>query len=223
MSRMLSAVFINPDAAERAIGALEDHGVPRNRISVAVGSARSADAPANAAQALPTTDEFVEVQTEDPPTPTDMNAVTSARLGGTEARTSIVEAEGSFGLTTTTPADAAKGAVEGSVVGLGLGLLAGAAALLVPGVGPVLAAGPLWTALGGTLGATAAGAVAGSVTGYLRDRGVPEDVAAHYEQALGRGSVVISVDVADSQTPDDQTSDIETLLHKYGGTSLLQH
>src|SRR5687767_6000911 len=54
---------------------------------------------------------------------------------------------------------AGSGAVGGTAVGAGLGLLAGLAALAIPGVGPVIAAGPLAAALGAG-GATVAGATA---------------------------------------------------------------
>lgn len=229
MSQTVSAVFLNPDAAERAIGALEDHGISQDRISVVTGEGQASaggavapagDAPSPGSRAPQTAgDEFMEVQTEDPPTPTDMNYVTEARLGGSEDEVSIVEAEGKHGITTTTPADAAKGAVEGSVVGLGVGLLAGVAALFVPGVGPVLAAGPLWAALGGAVGATAAGAVAGGVTGYLRDMGVSDAAASHYAHALSRGSVIVSVFMDETAKVDE----VEAVLAKYGGSELALH
>lgn len=223
MLQTVSAVFSNPEAAERAIGALEDHGIGRDQISVATGeggaAAYAADTPLTgplAAQTRADEDEFLEVQTQELSTPTDMNAATDARLGGSDSTVSVVEAEGKQGITTTTPADAAKGAVDGSVVGLGLGLLAGAAALTLPGVGLVLAIGPLWTALAGALGATAAGAVAGGVTGYLRDMGVPESAAHQYAHALGTGSILISVRTSNTETA-------QSVLAKYGATGIATH
>lgn len=213
MPQTLSALFVSPDAAEKAIGALEDHGIDAERISVAAADS----APAITAES--DADEFMEVETGDPPTPTDMNAVTEARLGGYDEEVSIVEAEGKHGITTTTAADAAKGAAEGGVLGLGIGLIAGVTALMVPGVGAVLAAGPLWAALGGALGTAAAGAVAGGVTGYLRDMGVPESEAARYAEAIGRGSVLVSVHADTSE----RMTEMKNILIKYGGTGISVH
>src|SRR5579885_2342276 len=61
------------------------------------------------------------------------------------------------GISTTTGKDAASGAAKGAGIGLGVGILAGLASVFVPGVGLVLGAGALATAIGGAAGATAAG------------------------------------------------------------------
>lgn len=233
--RFVSAAFVVPDAAEKAIGALSDHGIDAGQISVAAArpedqrflaeaTAAAAAAGVTNATAVPHTDAagFMEVQVEDPPTPTDMNAATEARLGAstvTGQTDSVIEAQGERGITTTTSADAARGAVEGSLVGLGIGLLAGAAALTIPGVGLVLAAGPLWAALGGAAAATAGGAVAGGMTGYLKDMGVPASVAAQHEAALSAGSVIVAVHL-DANEDTDAVSDI---LRKYGGANVTGH
>src|SRR4029453_9839073 len=50
---------------------------------------------------------------------------------------------------TKMPEGAATGAATGSVVGGTLGLLAGIGALAIPGVGPLIAAGPIMAALSG--------------------------------------------------------------------------
>lgn len=219
---VLSAVFVNPESAEQAIGALEDRGIGGKRISVLTAQNETTSAPPTYGTPHPAPymdkDGFLEVQTEDLNTPTDMNAASDARLGGTTE--DPIEAEGKHGLTTTTPADAAKGAAEGSMVGLGLGLLAGAAALMVPGVGLVLAAGPLWAALGGVLGATAAGAAAGGVTGYLKDMGVGEENATQIADAVHAGSLLVSVDMAGAS---DRAAEVEGILRKYGATTVTPH
>src|SRR5689334_13522450 len=58
--------------------------------------------------------------------------------------------------------DAGKGAVAGGVLGGLGGLLVGIGALAIPGIGPVVAAGPLAAGLGAVLGSTATGAVFGA-------------------------------------------------------------
>ena len=226
--RLITAAFVDPDGAERAIGALLDHGVEADQVSVASRASKGSTSDgaddlvtddSEAAHNVPLymdKDGFMEVQTDDPPTPTDMNAATDSRRGANTTHSmtdSPIAAEGERSLTTTTPADAAKGAAGGTLVGLGVGLLAGAAALTIPGVGLVLAAGPLWAALGAALGTTAAGAVAGGVTGYLRDMGVEGGVADLHHEALTAGGTLVTVHLGEN----DDSANIAALLAKYGG------
>jgi hypothetical protein len=222
---IVAASFLVPADAERAIGALLDHGVPAGRISVASAGREPEDEgedellPGEDARQTPRYarhDGFVMVQTDDPPTPGDMNAATEARRGGASALShpdSPIAAQGERGLTTTTAADAAAGAARGSVLGIGVGLLAGAAALTVPGVGLVLAAGPLWTALAGLVGATVAGTAAGGLTGYLVDQGMPAALAAEHAAAFHRGSVLVTAHLG----PHDSATAVADLFAKYGG------
>jgi hypothetical protein len=101
------------------------------------------------------------------------------------------------GRTTTTDAgrpgtteDRAEGAVSGAVTGGALGAVLGAAAALaIPGVGPVLAGGILASALGGA----AIGAAAGGILGALTDMGVPEEDARYYETEFRGGRTLLTV------------------------------
>lgn len=88
------------------------------------------------------------------------------------------------------------GAGIGAAVGGVAGILVGLGALIVPGLGPVVAAGPLATALAGLAGA-GAGALAGGVLGSLMDMGVPESTAGHYAEGIRRGGTLIAVKVDD--------------------------
>jgi hypothetical protein len=81
--------------------------------------------------------------------------------------------------------DAGIGAALGGVGGLLLGF----AALAVPGVGPVLAAGPIIAALGGA----GVGAAAGGLIGALTERGVPEQDARYYAEGIRRGDILVTV------------------------------
>jgi hypothetical protein len=63
-----------------------------------------------------------------------------------------------------------------------------AVSLVVPGVGPALAAGPLAAEFG-----EAAGHVAGSLTGVLRDSGVDEARALAWQDAVESGGVLLGV------------------------------
>ncbi len=216
---LVTGAFATPDDAEKAIGALSDHGVRANQISVATLGSSDTEVTSQSAHATTSfvdKDGFMEVQTEDPPTPTDMNAATDDRRGQSSTSGFIdspIAAQGERGITTTTEADAAAGAGRGAAFGLGLGLIAGAAALTIPGVGLVLAAGPLWAALAGLAGATAAGATAGGVTGYLKDMGVHDTAADRHHEALRAGATLVTVHMDEN---DDETV-LAGLLRKYGG------
>lgn len=84
------------------------------------------------------------------------------------------------------------GATGGAVLGGALGVLAGFAALAIPGVGPALVAGPI---VGGLLGA-GAGALSGGLVGSLVDAGVAEEDAAVYWEGVRRGGALVVVNTA---------------------------
>ena len=85
---------------------------------------------------------------------------------------------------TKAPEGAATGAGTGGLVGGTLGLLAGIGALAIPGVGPLIAAGPIMAALSGAAVGAAVGGVAGALVGLgiqlfrKRDLGVAYIVVA---------------------------------------------
>lgn len=92
----------------------------------------------------------------------------------------------------------AEGAVAGATFGALTGALVGLGALVIPGVGPVIAAGPLAAALtGGAVGATA-GAVTGGITAALVDIGVHEAEAAYYAEGIRRGGTLVTVKSTDA-------------------------
>ncbi|MBC5806469.1 MAG: hypothetical protein DLM53_11565 [Candidatus Eremiobacter antarcticus] len=97
------------------------------------------------------------------------------------------------GMTTTTGRDATSGAVKGAGIGAGVGAAAVIASLFVPGLGLVTGAGALATALAAAAGTAAAGAAAGAVTGYLKDQGVPADVAVQYQNSITNGGSVLAL------------------------------
>ena len=82
----------------------------------------------------------------------------------------------------------------GGAIGGTLGLLAGIGALAIPGLGVLIAAGPIVALLTGA----AAGAAVGGVAGALVGMGIPEIEAKQYEGKIKSGNILLSVHVADS-------------------------
>ncbi|HAK72862.1 MAG TPA: hypothetical protein DCP36_03425 [Sporomusaceae bacterium] len=78
--------------------------------------------------------------------------------------------------------DITDGALTGGTLGGIGGLLVGAGALAIPGIGPIIAAGPIAAAL--------SGAVAGSIAGGLIDWGIPAETSQKYEQSVAQGNIL---------------------------------
>jgi hypothetical protein len=106
---------------------------------------------------------------------------------------------------------AGEGAVAGGMIGGAAGLLAGVAALAIPGVGPLVAAGPLAAALAGA----GVGAVAGGLIGGLTQVGVPDTDAGYYAEAVRRGGALLTV-----RADDDRAADVSRVLSEHGAVDL---
>jgi hypothetical protein len=128
------------------------------------------------------------------------------------ARLSALEEKVESGITTTTGADAAKGADEGAGVGAVLGALAGLASLFIPGYGVVVGGGALPTAVTAAVGTAVGGAAAGGVTGYLKDLGVDEKAAQDLDQTARNDGVIVVVQLYSDGTPE---AEIRAILEKY--------
>jgi uncharacterized protein (TIGR02271 family) len=85
---------------------------------------------------------------------------------------------------------AAAGAIGGGVLGGIVGLLAGVGALVIPGVGPIIAGG----ALASTLAGAGVGAAAGGLLGALVGMGIPEEEAQYYERGFREGGILVTVE-----------------------------
>lgn len=81
----------------------------------------------------------------------------------------------------------ASGATWGGLAGLALG----AGALAIPGVGPLVAAGPI--------GAALTGAATGGIAGGLIDWGIPEERGQHYEKRVKEGDLLAIIKVSDGK------------------------
>ena len=90
---------------------------------------------------------------------------------------------------TKAPEGTAVGVTAGGVIGGTLGVLAGIGALAIPGIGPLIAAGPIMAGLAG-LGV---GGAVGGLVGALVGMGIPEYEAKRYEGLVKGGGTLLSV------------------------------
>jgi hypothetical protein len=96
---------------------------------------------------------------------------------------------------TKAPEGAATGAATGGILGGGLGLLVGLGALAIPGLGPLIAAGPIVATLAGA----GAGGAVGTLVGSLIGMGIPEYEAKRYESFLNQGGAILAVHADDKE------------------------
>lgn len=87
------------------------------------------------------------------------------------------------------PEGAVAGGGSGAVVGAAIGWLAGAGALMVPGLESLTAAGPIM----GMLSGMGAGVTLGGLAGAAAGAGLPEYEARRYGGRLNKGGILVSV------------------------------
>jgi uncharacterized protein (TIGR02271 family) len=109
-----------------------------------------------------------------------------------------------------TGTEAEEGAVEGAVAGGAIGglagLLLGLGAFAIPGVGPIIGAGPLVAALTGA----AIGAAGGGLLGALVGWGIPETEAGYYSEGVNRGGTLVAV-----RTQDNMVDQVVAVMDRY--------
>jgi hypothetical protein len=111
---------------------------------------------------------------------------------------------------------ATAGALGGGLLGGLMGWLVGIGALLIPGIGPVIAGGALATAFGVAGGTAVAGAgigaATGGVLGALVGLGIPEEEARHFETGFRSGHTLVTVEAG-----SDRATEAADILRAYGG------
>lgn len=90
------------------------------------------------------------------------------------------------------------GAVTGGAIGGLAGVLLGLGALAIPGIGPIVAAGPVVAGLTGA----GIGSVVGGLTGALVSWGIPEEEAGYYAEGIRRGGTLVGVKTEDHLVND---------------------
>ena len=113
---------------------------------------------------------------------------------------------------TKAPEGTTAGVLGGGTIGGTLGLLAGLGALAIPGVGPLIAAGPIMGALAG-LGI---GGAVGGLVGALVGMGIPEYEAKRYEGRVNDGGILVSVHCESSE----EISRAKDVLKAAGGEDI---
>jgi uncharacterized membrane protein len=99
---------------------------------------------------------------------------------------------------------------EGAGLGALFGGLIGLGVMAIPGIGPVIAGGPLVTALVGAGVGAATGAVTGGLIAGLVDMGIPDTEAGYYAEAVRRGGALVIVN-----TTDDWVERVVEVMESY--------
>lgn len=131
--------------------------------------------------------------------------------GFTTEEISIVSKHGAkHNQQTTYEDDITDGALTGGTLGGIGGLIVGAGALAIPGIGPIVAAGPIAAAL--------SGAVAGGIAGGLIDWGIPAETSRRYEQSVAQGNILAIV-----KTQQSKVQQASQVLRQNGAQDVESH
>lgn len=222
-TRVIARLYDSRDSAIQVVRDLEQAGIPHDDISLIAreGDVAAATGTAPAGTLAPAATD---------PTATDLGApgigtpglgtpgfgapaygadiASSAAVPGLTAADTAAPAYVPAHEAGTTEAEhhaasgAGAGASIGTIIGGGLGLVAGIGALAIPGVGPVVAAG--W--LVATITGAGIGAAGGGIVGSLTGAGVSEEEAHVYTEGVRRGGTLVSVRVDEAQA--ERVSDV---------------
>ncbi len=238
VSNTIYAMFEDPSDAERAVGALLDHGLRRQEVSVissnvgipshsrasdGLGDAPPINTEAQArsesidAESITYASRFAiesggDAKGQFPLTPTPYETIEGLRVSRE------TESAAKQGISTTTVHDAEEGALRGTAWGASLGVIASLAAISIPGVGLVIGGGTLAIAMAAAAATAVAGAAVGAVAGFLIDQGVDLDHARGFENSLSQGGTLVSVTVPSGGVDQDEA---QMILEKYGSTHMV--
>ncbi|MGE5653774.1 MAG: hypothetical protein ACM3ZQ_05825 [Bacillota bacterium] len=197
MAKTIVGVFHSFDRAERAVAELRTNGFMKNEISIVAqdqGKGQGQRQEQGQGQSK-WRDNASAVMNNDVGRGAGVGMIGDVNPGGT----GLGMTAGSGAMTGATGMAANGGAMTGSggaygdqnisdgvttgaVIGGAAGLLAGLGALAVPGVGPLLAAGPIAAAL--------TGGITGGLAGGLIDYGIPESESQRYQSQVKQGNIV---------------------------------
>lgn len=104
----------------------------------------------------------------------------------------------------------ASGTTTGGMLGGLAGLALGAGALTIPGLGPIIAAGPIAGLL--------SGAATGGIAGGLIDWGIPENRGQYYEDEVRKGRVLAAI-----RTHEQKIDPAAEVMRKNGAKGVESH
>ncbi|MFO7152306.1 MAG: general stress protein [Bacillota bacterium] len=104
----------------------------------------------------------------------------------------------------------ADGTTAGGILGGLAGLALGAGALAIPGLGPIVAAGPIAGML--------SGAATGGIAGGLLDWGIPEERGRHYEEEVKKGKILAAI-----RTSDQKVQKAAEIMRQNGAKDVETH
>jgi len=145
-------------------------------------------------------------------------AVTELRSAGVPDSAISIVAQHDGKNTTTDGSGETQEFVGKVAAGAGIGTLLGIAALAVPSVGPLVAAGAIASAAvpaAAVTGAALGGAV-GGLEKVMTDHGVSRVDASYYEGRINKGGVFVSVDTSTASVSPEAATDV---LYRSGGHS----
>lgn len=143
-------------------------------------------------------------------------AVNNLRQAGFDKEISVLtkEREGKEnngdGAMTADTGEVGDGVSAGGVLGGLAGLAMGAGALVIPGFGPLIAAGPIAGLL--------SGAATGGLAGGLVDWGIPQQEGKKYEEDVRQGKTLVAVD-----TDEKRKDEAMNLLRQFKGENIQAH
>lgn len=148
----------------------------------------------------------------------DRNKISLVSSNATGDQDSYIQTRGDQ-LVHADPDDAvnpAQGAAFGAASGGVIGALFTLGALTIPGIGPVIAAGPLIAALtGGAIGAAAGAPTGGILAGLIHSNYVNESDAHVYAEGVRRGQTLLTL-----QTDESKVVEATSVIHKYDPTDV---
>ena len=115
------------------------------------------------------------------------------------------------------PLTAGEGAGMGATVGAITGIVVGLASFVIPGIGPIIGAGPLIAGLTGGAVGVIAGAATGGIAAGLIEAGVPQEEAHLYEESIRRGGTLLAV-----QSPETAVGTVQNVMRDHNAVDVVQ-
>jgi len=106
--------------------------------------------------------------------------------------------------------DLTTGTWTGGTLGGLAGIAAGVGAMAIPGIGPVVALGPIAAGLSGV--------AAGGIAGALIDMGIPAEEGEQYEEQVRQGRILAVV-----ESDEDKVYDTAAVFRKNGADDVKSH